>query len=76
MTVMDKLLSTGEAAAYLGMAEQTLRLWRTQRKGPAFVRVGRLIRYKPDALDTWAARHTSDPEAPPKRRGVNRRRIA
>lgn len=32
-------------AEYLGVTTQRLAVWRMDKRGPAFVRVGRLIRY-------------------------------
>jgi hypothetical protein len=41
------------AAAYLGLKVATLRAWRHQRRGPAFVQLGRAIRYLPTDLDQF-----------------------
>lgn len=38
-------LTETEAAARLGLKVATLRAWRHQGRGPAFVRLGRAIRY-------------------------------
>ena len=38
-------LDTREAADFLGLSTQQLELWRGQGGGPAFHRVGRVIRY-------------------------------
>jgi hypothetical protein len=40
-------------AAFLGVTEATLADWRYRRRGPAFVKVGRLVRYRPEDLDVW-----------------------
>ncbi|WP_301485118.1 AlpA family transcriptional regulator [Intrasporangium sp.] len=53
----DALLSGHEAAAWLGMSEYTLRRWRCQGRGPACVRVGRLVRYRVSDLAAWAEAH-------------------
>lgn len=34
-----------EAAKFLGLCPQTLRNWRTQSRGPAYVKAGRAVRY-------------------------------
>lgn len=47
------LLAPERAAAYLGVSPQTLNNWRCTGRGPKFVRVGRLIRYRLEALDKW-----------------------
>lgn len=58
----DPLLATGEVARLLAQAEQTLRNWRCDGKGPAFVKIGRSVRYRTsavvafvDALDSVSA---------------------
>jgi hypothetical protein len=40
-------------AAFLCVTEATLADWRYRRRGPAFVKVGRLVRYRPEDLDAW-----------------------
>ena len=49
------LLDTYEAAEYLGVPRQTLAVWRTRHKktGPAYVRMGRWIKYRRDDLDAY-----------------------
>ncbi|GFO62002.1 hypothetical protein GMST_43270 [Geomonas silvestris] len=44
--MVDRLLDTLEAAKLLATAEQTLRIWRVQGKGPKFVKLGRAVRYR------------------------------
>ena len=41
----DRRMSRKEAAEFLDLSEQTLRKWACQRRGPAFVRLGRAVRY-------------------------------
>jgi excisionase family DNA binding protein len=38
-------LTTAEAAKMLGIAEATLNEWRIRGKGPAYTKMGRLVRY-------------------------------
>ncbi len=58
------LLTTPEAARYLGLAVSTLNKWRVYGYGPAFVKLGRAVRYRQDDLDrfleTRARRSTSE----------------
>ena len=42
-----------EAAEYLNMSEQTLRSWRSEGKGPAYVTLGRSIMYLKKDLDAF-----------------------
>ena len=50
---MKKLLKTPEAAEYLGIEPGTLENWRYKGMGPAFVHLGRSVRYEVTALDAW-----------------------
>ena len=52
-------LTEFEAAARLGLKVATLRAWRHQRRGPAFIRLGRAIRYLPRDVEAFlrANRH-------------------
>jgi predicted DNA-binding transcriptional regulator AlpA len=56
----SKPLTEIEAAARLGLKVATLRAWRHQRRGPAFVRLGRAIRYLERDIDAFlnANRHS------------------
>lgn len=47
------LLTAKQAAAYLGLQVQTLSVWRCQRRGPKFVRLGRAVRYRRQDLDAF-----------------------
>lgn len=55
--VTIRLLSTKQAADYLGLKSQTLRRWRMQGDGPAYVRLGNTPRarvaYRNADLDLW-----------------------
>jgi hypothetical protein len=61
-TNTDIILSTGEAALYLGLRAQTLRKWRLIGSGPLYIRMGRGLRarvgYRRSALDAWCADRT------------------
>jgi excisionase family DNA binding protein len=48
-------LTETEAAARLGLKVATLRAWRHQGRGPAFVRLGRAIRYLSTDIDEFLA---------------------
>ena len=55
------LLTRREAAAYLGVAEQTLAVWKcTGRRSLAFVKIGRLVRYRKADLDAFILEHLQD----------------
>jgi hypothetical protein len=46
-------LTEADAAARLGLKVATLRAWRHHGKGPAFVRLGRAIRYLASDIDEF-----------------------
>jgi predicted DNA-binding transcriptional regulator AlpA len=52
-TTNDKLLDTRAAASLLGLNPDTLRNWRCQGVGPAFVRLGRAVRYRPTDVEAY-----------------------
>ncbi len=52
-----RLLSRQQAADMLGVREQTLRRWACERRGPSFVKVGALVRYRRDELLDYIERH-------------------
>jgi Helix-turn-helix domain len=63
-TPTSDLLDEAAAAGYLGdIPAATLRQWRYLGRGPAFVHVGRHIRYRRHDLDRWLAEQTVHPEA-------------
>jgi excisionase family DNA binding protein len=52
------LLTREQAAAYLGVAVQTLAMWKwAKRYDLPFVRIGRLIKYRKSDLDAFIGRH-------------------
>jgi len=55
------LLTTREAAQYLALDADTLKNWRSLRKGPPFVRYKRFVRYIRDDLDRWVDEHCVNP---------------
>lgn len=57
------LLDQKGAAAYLGCKEQTLADWRCKRIGPAHIKVGRLVRYSLEDLQSWVKGNTCLPKA-------------
>ena len=64
------LLTTTQAAEYVGLSPRTLERHRVTGEGPRYLKVGRRVLYRPADLDEWLAdkvrRSTSDP-------GPNRR---
>jgi predicted site-specific integrase-resolvase len=58
-------LTEADAAARLGLKVATLRAWRHQGRGPAYVRLGRAIRYLDTDIEQFlgANRHTAQSDA-------------
>jgi predicted DNA-binding transcriptional regulator AlpA len=50
-------LTEPEAARYIAYSVPFLRLTRRENRGPAFIRIGRSIRYRIADLDAWMAAH-------------------
>lgn len=62
-TANSILLTRREAAAYLGIAEQTLAVWKcTGRRALPFVKIGRLVRYRKADLDAFIIEHLQSVE--------------
>ena len=55
---VDALLTEAEAADFLKLSVRTLQAWRLRVAGPAFVRVGRAIRYRRRDLIRWIEANT------------------
>lgn len=56
---VDKLLTTDDVAAWLGIKKCTLEKARSMRLGdfPPYIRIGRAIRYRPADVEVWLAQH-------------------
>jgi predicted DNA-binding transcriptional regulator AlpA len=51
-----RLLTPKAASEFLGIPEGTLAQWRSQRRGPSFVKLeGRLVRYRASDLEHYIA---------------------
>ena len=59
---MDPALSDNQAAKEIGVAVQTLRNWRHLKRGPAYLKIGRSIRYQLEDLKKFKANKRIDPE--------------
>lgn len=47
------LLAPAAAASHIGVEVSTLKAWRYRGEGPAFLKVGRLVRYTAGDLRDW-----------------------
>lgn len=50
---MQKLLSAGEAAPYIGVSPGTLANWRVRGEGPKFIKAGLRVMYDPNDIAAW-----------------------
>ena len=53
------LWSVADVSVYLGVPVQTLYAWRKARTGPPAARIGKHLRYDPDAVRDWVRRQTA-----------------
>lgn len=58
--LVSPLLDSREVAAYLKVSEATLSRWRTDKKGPPFLRMRGITRYRLDAVEAWLASLSAD----------------
>jgi predicted DNA-binding transcriptional regulator AlpA len=47
------LLTETDVAQKLHVSLACLRRWRLEKRGPQFVKIGQLVRYRPDELENW-----------------------
>ena len=59
--MQKQLLIPNEAAAFLSVSVETLAQWRSQRRGPAYVKLGRAVRYRAHDLEEYLVEHTVAP---------------
>jgi excisionase family DNA binding protein len=57
---MRRLITTQEAAEYTGLSVHTLYTMVSQRRIP-YVKLGRLTKFDPQAIDAWIAQNTVMP---------------
>jgi len=60
--VLSPTLNDDQAAKEVGVAVQTLRNWRHQQKGPAYLKIGRSVRYQLEDLKKFKENRRIDPE--------------
>jgi len=52
---MESLLTEQEVAKKLCVSLAALRRWRLEGRGPKFIKVSSLVRYRPEELEQWLA---------------------
>jgi hypothetical protein len=49
----SEIFDETEAAQFLRVSTRTLQSWRVSGRGPEFIKVGRVIRYRRQTLEMW-----------------------
>jgi predicted DNA-binding transcriptional regulator AlpA len=50
---MDRILNERTTAQALSLSVKCLQAWRRQKRGPAYLKMGRAIGYRESDLDAW-----------------------
>jgi len=53
--VPSNLMTEEDVSKRLNVSVGSLRRWRLLKKGPIYVKIGSLVRYRPEDLDAWMA---------------------
>jgi hypothetical protein len=52
---MSTLLTEDDVATQLHVSVASIRRWRLERRGPPFMKVGSLVRYRLEDMEAWLA---------------------
>jgi excisionase family DNA binding protein len=63
MTASTEFLGPEDLADLLGVPVQTVYRWNYVGSGPPVIRVGRFVRYRRSAVDSWLESRTEPPAA-------------
>lgn len=58
-----KLLNRAEVEEQYGISKRFLELSAMRRDGPPFVKIGRLVRYRPEDIQAWITQQRVTPSA-------------
>ena len=64
---MLNLMTEEQVSKLLHVSVASMRRWRLEKRGPAFIKVGSLVRYKPEDLELWLRAQPSGGTAQPAR---------
>ena len=64
LNTQQRLLNEHEVAESCSIRVLTLRKWRSQKRGPQYVKIGALVRYRPDDVDAWIVAQKSSGDIP------------
>ena len=60
---MEEIYDDRGAATYVGLKPSTMRKRRREGKGPPYIKIGRLVRYRQRDLEEFLEQHLQKPEA-------------
>jgi len=49
----SSLLTETDVSKQLHVSLACLRRWRLEKRGPMFIKIGQLVRYRPEDLESW-----------------------
>ncbi len=61
---MTRFMTPQELSGMLTVPEPTLAKWRYEGTGPAYIRVGKHVRYPADEIERWISERYSTPRQP------------
>ncbi|GEB44725.1 hypothetical protein MTE01_06700 [Microbacterium testaceum] len=61
--LVSPLRDSREIAAFRRVSESTLSRWRAEKKGPPFIRIGGVTRYRIEQVEQWLASLDTDEHA-------------
>ncbi len=64
LNTQQRLLNEHEVADSCSISVLTLRKWRSQKRGPQYVKIGALVRYRPEDVDAWIGAQKSSGDLP------------
>jgi predicted DNA-binding transcriptional regulator AlpA len=61
LNTRQRLLNERDVAISCSISVLTLRKWRSEKRGPRFIKISSLVRYRPEDIDAWIAEQKSAP---------------
>ena len=65
LNTRQRLLNEREVATSCSISVLTLRKWRSVKRGPRFIKISTLVRYRPEDIDAWIAEQNAAPSVAP-----------
>lgn len=53
-----ELFTPKQVSEILKVSEITLAKWRSNKTGPEYVKIGRLVKYRPESIEAYLKQHT------------------